>query len=227
MFPCPGSVVTANDPITSPRTAYARSKADAERCARRHQEAGSPVVIVYPASVQGPHDPTVVAGVRTGPHVIATALRTGRVLVTEGGLAYTDVRDLAAVLGATMKPGLGPRRFLFGGTYLTHADYRDLLCDLTGRELEAVRVPGVLLRLTGRIGDLRHRLFGTWVELDSEAASVLTRCVPLDDSAVRREFGIEPMSVRESFRDLLEWMFDEGLLDSAEVGTLSNRVTSP
>ena len=223
MFPCPGSVITTDDPVTQPRAPYSRSKADAERIARRLQGAGSPVVIVYPASVQGPNDPTVVGGVRTGPHVIANALRTGRVLVTEGGLAYTDARDLAAVLSATMEPGRGPRRYLFGGSYLTHAEYYDLLCELTGRELKADRLPGWLLRALGHIGDLRHRLFGTWVELDSEAAWVLTRCVPLDDSAVKRDFGIEPMPARESFEDLLRWMFEVGFLDAANVGRLARR----
>ena len=222
IFPCPGPVMTADDPVTSPRAPYSRSKADAERVARRHQEAGAPVVTVYPASVQGPHDPTVGAGVRTGPHVIANALRTGRVLVTEGGLSYTDVRDLAAVLSATFVPGLGPRRYLFGGSFLGHAEYRELLCELTGRELAADRVPGPLLRLLGRIGDLRHRLFGTWVELDGEAAWVLTRCVPVDQSAVEREFGITPMPARRSFEDLLRWMHESGLLEAEHVGKLAS-----
>jgi UDP-glucose 4-epimerase len=221
MFPSPGHVMRTDDPVTAPRAPYARSKADAERVARRLQDEGAPVVTVYPGSMQGPHDPTVASGVRNGPHNTAMALRTGRVLVTEGGLVYTDARDLAGVLAALMKPNLGPRRYLFGGSYLTHAEYHALLCDLTGRALKADRFPGALLRLMGWIGDLRHRVFGTWVELDGEAAWVLTRTVPLDDAAVRQDFGIEPMPARESFRDLLRWMFEIGMLDATHVGALA------
>ena len=224
LFPCPGDRMTADAPVTTPRAAYARSKADAERIARRHQDANAPVVTVYPASVQGPHDPTVVNGTsQTGPAIIARAVRAGRVLVTEGGLAYTDARDLAAVLSAAMQPGLGPRRYLFGGSFLSHQAYYDLLCELTGRELKADRLPGWLLRAMGHVGDLRQRWFGTNAELHSEAAWVLTRSVPLDDSAVRKDFGIEPMSARESFKDLLHWMLEAGLLDATQAGRVASR----
>ena len=222
MFPCAGERMTADSPVTEPTAAYARSKAEAERIARSHQEAGAPVVTVYPASVQGPYDPTVVAGTsQTGPAIIARAVRSGRVLVTEGGLAYTDARDLAKVLGATLQPGRGPRRYLFGGAFLTHQAYYDLLCELTGRDLKADRLPGWLLRAIGRIGDLRMRWFGANAELHGEAAWVLTRSVPLDDSAVREEFGIEPMPARESFADLLRWMHEVGMLEGEHVGVIA------
>ena len=225
MFPAPGPLMRSDDPVVTPLATYARTKADAENIARRLQGEGAPVVTVYPASVQGPHDPTVVAGARTGPHIIATTLREGRVLVTEGGLAYTDARDLARLLEAVLRPDLGPRRFLFGGRFLTHAEYHSLLCELTGRALKADRIPGTLLRLLGRFGDLRHRLFGTWVELDGEAAWVLTRSVPLDDEAARRDLNIEPMPARNSFRDLLRWMLEAGVLEAEHVGRVAREET--
>jgi hypothetical protein len=103
-----------------------------------------------------------------------------------------------------------------------HADYHRILCELTGRPLRAVRVPGAVLRALGRVGDLRQRLFGSWVELDSEAALVLTRCVPMDDAATRRELGVEPRSARESFRDVLTWMADAGVLAPEHVGRLAS-----
>lgn len=222
MFPSPGEVMRGDDPVTKPSAPYARSKADAERVARALQAEGAPVVTVYPASVQGPHDPTVLQGARTGPHVLAETLRSGRVLVTEGGLAYTDVRDLAEVLVATLEPGRGPRRYPFGGPFLGHDDYHAMLCDLTGRDLRADRLPGWLLRGLGRIGDLRHRVFGTWVELDGEAAWVLTRSVPLDDEPVRRDLGIEARPIEASFEDLLRWMHGVGLLEAEHVGHLAD-----
>ncbi|MAG31616.1 MAG: hypothetical protein CL908_12080 [Deltaproteobacteria bacterium] len=227
LLPSPGPIMRAEDPVATPQSIYARTKADAERVARRLQDRGAPLVTVYPASVQGPHDPTVVTGVRTGPHTIANHVRTGRVLVTQGGLAYTDVRDLARVLESVLRPGLGPRRYPFGGPFLTHAEYHALLCEITGRPLKADRIPASVLRLLGWVGDLRQRLFGTWVELDGDAALVFTRSVPLDDTRVRNEFGIEPMSAHDSFRDLLRWMLEAGMLEADHAPRLANPATSP
>jgi nucleoside-diphosphate-sugar epimerase len=173
MFPPPGPWLRADDPVTRPRGMYAATKADAERIARGLQDGGARVAIVYPSSTHGPHDPTL----GSGPELIANTLRSGRVLVTQGGLAYTDVRDLAALLAALFAPGAHPRRIMAPSTFLPHARYHALLCELTGRRLEPLRIPGWCLRAMGRAGDLRQRLLGRPVQLTSEAAAVLTRSV--------------------------------------------------
>ena len=48
-------------PIAPGTTAYARSKAHAERYVRRLQEQGAPIRISYPAAIIGPNDPTMSA----------------------------------------------------------------------------------------------------------------------------------------------------------------------
>src|SRR5207253_1169334 len=46
----PGEPLRPDSPVTETSSAYAHSKAEAERLARRIQERGVPVTIVYPAS---------------------------------------------------------------------------------------------------------------------------------------------------------------------------------
>jgi nucleoside-diphosphate-sugar epimerase len=58
MLPSGGRALTPDSPTGHPPGPYLGSKAEAERVARRYQEAGAPVVITYPATVLGPHDPT-------------------------------------------------------------------------------------------------------------------------------------------------------------------------
>jgi nucleoside-diphosphate-sugar epimerase len=58
LLPAGGQTLTADSPPGRPPGPYLGSKAEAERVARRYQEAGAPVVITYPATVLGPHDPT-------------------------------------------------------------------------------------------------------------------------------------------------------------------------
>jgi nucleoside-diphosphate-sugar epimerase len=217
MFPPAGERLRADDPVTRPRGMYAATKADAERIARGLQDGGARVAIVYPSSTHGPHDPTL----GSGPELIANTLRSGRVLVTQGGLAYTDVRDLAALLAALFAPGERPRRIMAPSAFLPHARYHALLCELTGRALEALRIPGALLRAMGRAGDLRQRLLGRSVQLTSEAAAVLTRSVPVDDAPARERLGAEPIPLEDSFRDLLVWMHQAGVLSARCVGRLA------
>lgn len=211
-----GPVLRADDPVAEPRGIYAATKADAERVARELQRRGAPVVCVYPSSTHGPHDPTV----GSGPELIATTLRSGRVLVTEGGLAYTDVRDLAALLGALLGPGVAPPRIMAPSAFLPHDRSHALLCALTGRRLEALRIPGWLLRAVGHAGDLGQRLLGRPVRLTSEAAAVLTRSRPVDDGEARKLLGADPIPLADSFRDLLVWMYRAGVLGSYHVGRL-------
>ena len=241
LFPPSGDTMTAEDDVARPSTMYAKTKADAERIARSfqpsdqalearpvaaNQEGGTghrpgqpddqemmPLTIVYPSSVHGPHDPTF----SIGPQLVAEALDSGSVLVTEGGLATTDVRDLAAMVARIFDGGTSERRLMAPSFYVRHDHYHALLESLTGRSLAAKRIPGWLLRVFGRFGDVAQRL-GRNVQLTYEAAEVLTRSVPVDDTEARRLLGGEPITDEDSFRDLIAWMVEVGHLDAESAG---------
>jgi nucleoside-diphosphate-sugar epimerase len=217
LFPPAGPTMRADDPVTEPRAMYAATKAEAERFARRLQAEGAALTIVYPGSCHGPHDPTV----GSGPGVIANALRDGRVLVTEGGLPFTDVRDLAALFVALFEAPSRPARVMAPSFFISHERYHALLTALTGRKIQAIRLSGPVLRLMGRLGDLGQRLLGRSTQLTAEAALVLTRSVPLDDAEARRMIGAAPVSDEKSFRDLLTWMYRAGVLRADQVGSLA------
>jgi len=217
LFPPGGERMTADDEVAKPSSMYAATKADAERIAREVQ-ARLPLTIVYPAAVQGPDDPTF----SIGPQLIANALTVGRVLVTEGGLATTDVRDLAAVITAIFNGKTSQRRLMAPSFFVQHDRYHALLESLSGRSLEAQRMPGWLLRVFGRVGDVAQRL-GRSVQLTYEASEVLTRSVPVDDREARRILGHEPTGDEDSFRDLIVWMVAAGHLDAAAAGQAAAR----
>ena len=62
--PVTAATLTAGTPVGAGIGPYTRSKIAAEMVARGYQQAGSPVVITYPAVVQGPHDPHLGDSVR-------------------------------------------------------------------------------------------------------------------------------------------------------------------
>jgi dihydroflavonol-4-reductase len=219
LFPPQGPVLRASDPVSEPMSMYARTKAEAERCARALQAKGSPVVIVYPTSVLGPHDPTV----GSGPGVMAAALRSGRVLVTAGGFPYTDVRDLADLFVAVFAAPDPPPRVMATAEFLTHARYFDLLAEMTGRtDLKPLRIPAGLLRGLGRVGDLAQRWLGRSTQLTSEAALVLTRSVPAEDWDARLLLGRDPIPIQDSLRDTIAWMASAGVLGARHAGRLAH-----
>lgn len=209
LFPPRGPIQEADDPVTEPRSMYARSKASAERIARDLQADGAPVVTVYPGSIQGPHDPTF--GI--GSQIIARTLRDRRMLVTDSGRCLIDVREVADLLVALLEPGRGPRRIMCGGHYLLDDELRDLLSRISGYPIRAMRAPGWLLRGMGRCADVIAKIRGRPFTLTAEAAEVLTRSVPCNDEPGLRDPGYERLSPEQSFRDLVNWIIATGKMD--------------
>ena len=220
LFPPKGKIQSAEDEVVAPRGMYAKTKAKAEQLARDYSQQGVPIITVYPAAVHGPHDPTF----SLGPKNIADFLKSGNVLVTQGGLAYTDVRDIAVIVDAAVELKGESRRFMYGGPFLTHLELHELLTKLTGRTLKAAKVPGFILRAMGRFFDTITSLGGRPFRLTIEAADVLTRSVPCDDQSTIDALQFSPTSVEDSFRDLLIWMYKSGRLKRNQVGAIADIV---
>jgi len=209
LFPPEGDVIQADDPVKEPDSMYAKTKAQAERDARALQARGAPVVCVYPASVNGPDDPTV----GSGQEFIANGINDGKLLVTEGGLTFTDVRDLGLLIVRLLEPGKGPRRIMSTADYLSHQQIYDLMCELSGKPIDAIRMPGWLMRLIGRIADIKQKVVkGPTPDLTYETAMVLTKCVPQDDAEARAILGTDLLGADRCLRDMVHWMMAEGII---------------
>lgn len=217
VYPPAGSMLSAGDPVRDHAAAYAKSKSAAERMVRRLQETGAPIVSIYPGNVHGPLDPTLGQNAQN----VMRYLRKGFVLVTAGGLPSVDVRDLARLCVRIMEPGRGPRRYMFGGPYISNAEMAEILCRLTGRRLRRVTIPAPVLRGLGRLGDLARAVLGVQPQLSYDAAVFLTRCVPCDNSRAAAELGVTPRPAEQSVRDMLRWMYEAGVLTADDVGDLA------
>ncbi len=205
-----GGRMTVDDPVSTPATGYARSKADGERRARALQAEGAPLVLVYPSAIYGPDDPglgQVFKGLRD-------RLRYGWP-VTTGGSSCVDVRDLARILAAVMEPGRGPRRYMAGGGFLTWAEEADLVEGLVGRRVRRVPAPPVVLRAVGHVVEALQRLVPSFdYPLTHEAAVLLTEAVPCDSDATVRELGLGFRPVEETLRDSIAWLVRAGHLEA-------------
>ena len=108
---------------------YSKSKVESELHARALQEAGHPVLIVYPGGVAGPDD----LGLNVVGSYLVNILSSDVLMVgPSGGWALIDVRDIALAVARLMRPGLGPRRFLAQGDLMSFDEFNAALIEVTG-----------------------------------------------------------------------------------------------
>ena len=213
-------LVTADlPPALESRSPYTRSKALAEQLARDRQASGAPVVTIYPGGVTGPSADDSYGEVAEG---FVSMLKTGMLVVGEGGITILDVRDLAAVLVATLEPGRGPRRFMTGGQLTSMAEIGQIIRQLTGRRFPVLPTPGVMFRGLGHVSDAMRRVVPFQTVFTAEAMQALTLVRPTDDSAVHAELGITYREPAESIEASLRALHAGGWLDAKHVGLIAD-----
>jgi nucleoside-diphosphate-sugar epimerase len=216
--PPDGPVITPESRLASPRTDYGRSKLAAERYARRLQDEGAPVTIVYPGGVVGPHQPTLDAMMEG----LAGALSSAWPM-PKAGVAVIHVDDLAEALARMVEPGRGPRRFMLGGDFLRWTELADLCDDLTGVPCRRMVVPGWALVGLGSLLDALKRVRAFDYPLTRDAAEVMVTMVPTDDSATEAALGLERRSARASIEEALRCLAADGHLAPERAGRLAPR----
>jgi dihydroflavonol-4-reductase len=218
LFTPSAPVITSDlSPATHAESPYTRSKALAEELARDRQAAGAPVTIVYPGGVSGPAAGEVSGEVAEG---FISMLKGGLIPLSGGAFGIIDVRDLAAVVVATLSPGLGPRRFLAGGELLDMHEVAAALRTLTGRRMPVVPTPGIVFRGVGRMVDGIRKVVPFDTVYTAEAMDLLTQARPTDDSAVHDTLGIIYRPPIETIEAMVRALYDADRLTAKQVGLL-------
>lgn len=198
LFPPPDGVISADSPTSAGRSTYAKTKGYADRVARRLQERGAPVVVTYPSSVVGAAFHTAAGVTERGWAPIVRLRVAPRV---RAGMQMVDVRDVADVHTALMRPGRGPRRYVCGGVMLTFDEMIDALEAGLGRPVRRVPLPPAALLAVGRLSDAVGRYAPLGDGLSYEAALLLTSATPTDDRATTDDLGLYWRSPRQAIID--------------------------
>lgn len=196
LFPPPGPVIGPDTPTAAGKSAYAKTKGYADRAARRLQNEGAPIVITYPSSVVGPAYMTAPGITEQG---WATILRTGVApRLRHAGMMMVDVRDIADVHVASMRPGCGPKRYVCGGIMLSLDEMISALETGSGRHIRRIPMTATMFRAMGRIADAVGGLLPLGAGFSFEAAQLITSAIPTDDSRTIAELGVTWHSPREA-----------------------------
>jgi dihydroflavonol-4-reductase len=210
-------LLTPQSPVAPATNAYAESKAAGERYARELQDAGHPVVCVYPGGVLGPDDPGLSEAMRG-----ALIWRHLSMADIDSGYLLIDVRDVAAIIAAALKPGLGAKRYLAGHHYLRWRELGRLVAEVTGRPVLLPPMPGSLLRTLGRLGDVVQHVIPFSFPLSYEAMDIATRMVPMDDRVTVEELGMTFHEPVDTLRDTYLWLYESGRLSAWWVPALAD-----
>lgn len=198
LFPAETELIGPDTAPTDGRSAYARTKAAGARIARGFQDAGAPVVVLYPSGIVGPASGNRIGLVAEG---WSTLLKLGTSVSFDGGMALIDVRDVADLVAASMQPGMGPRRFVCGGEMLDFDEVVDIVATAAGRRVRKIPLPNRALLGIGRAVDAVSKVLPVPPVFTYEAAWLLTTAQGTDDSLALETLGRPWRSTRQALRD--------------------------
>ncbi|MDZ4765347.1 MAG: NAD-dependent epimerase/dehydratase family protein [Chloroflexota bacterium] len=208
-----GRLADERDPFDLPPDLfpYGYSKWLAEGVARAAAAAGQDVVIVNPVVVLGPGDLNVISG--------AFVLKIHRYRwlfpVTSGGVAVTDVRDVARWHVAAAARGVSGERYLLGTANLFYPAWYALIADAIGVARPGIPVPAWLLPpLAGLIDTLKAR--GIQLPIDGDQARLGAKMLYYDFNKAWTTLGAPQIDMRQSARDTFAWYAAHGYVKGAE-----------
>lgn len=211
-------------PVGTLRTPYFASKVAAERIARELQAAGAPVVTTYPGNVWGPHDP---AAGEMIPLLRGFLGNRFPFRLADAGITVTDVRWLARLHAALVRPGLGPRIVTASGHFVPFGEWFELLRGLTGRRLpQLVPSSKALSWLVGWIAD-RISLLSNRPMLYSAEKFLAAYWAGRTDDRRALELVGDPPSAAETLRHAIAWAVDAGHLPARWAGRVRLSEAAP
>lgn len=184
---------------------YGYSKVLAEAVAMEAVERGQEVVIVNPVIIMGPADLNVLSG----EFVIKIKQLGLLVPVTSGGVAVTDVRDVARWQVAAAQHGRVGERYILGTENVAYPYWFALIAEIVGASRPRFRVPNFLLPTLANAIDLLRRL-GISLPVDGNQIRLGGKNIFFDFSKTWEELGKPQIDMRQSVEDTYEWYRDHG-----------------
>jgi dihydroflavonol-4-reductase len=204
-----GSPADESVPFNLPpeRFPYGYSKWLAEEAAREAAAGGQEVVIVNPVIVMGPGDLNMISG-----SFLKEVKRFGWLTaVTPGGVAVTDVRDVARWHVAAAERGRSGERYLLGTANYRSREWLDRVAEVVGASRPRLVIPGFALPVAASVIDAARAL-GIHTPVDSNQARLGARNVHFDFTKAWTELGKPQVDMGQSLRDTYAWYVEHGYL---------------
>ncbi len=193
---------TAEWTVADPRLGYSRSKRAAEAlCLEAFRRDGTPVVIVNPGEVYGPHDTALI----TACNLIDFA-KSKPVLVCRGGTSIVYVDDVALAIVRALERGKPGERYILGGDNLSVRELAALCLELLGQRKTIVNVPNTILEGITRVA----RTLRLPLPYNPHVVPYATKFWFMSSAKAQRDLGVTFRPARETLAPTLAWLKDSG-----------------
>lgn len=173
---------------------YQRTKVIAEQIAVRAEDAGIPLIRLYPGVLYGPGEMTQgnLVGRLVRDHL---ARRLPGIIGPRRTWSYAYVDDVARGYVEALERGRAGRQYQLGGENVPQQRVFEIVRERTGRALP-LRVPYAMASAIGAAEELRARFTGTPPRLTRGAVDIFRHDWPLDSTDAMRDldYRITPLA---------------------------------
>jgi dihydroflavonol-4-reductase len=186
---------------------YARSKHRAEVAALEQAAAsGVDLVVVNPASVQGPG--------RSGgsARILLYALRSRRPVLVHTMISLVDIEDCTAGHIAAASRGRTGQRYLLSGATVPVADAVDLAAATTGRVVAPRWIGAGTLRSVGKTAAWLMHMVRPHSGICPALIETLLHGHRFDGSRAERDLALRYTPIEDTFARTIQWFEEQGLI---------------
>lgn len=196
-------------PIQFPFTGsfYAWSKAASEQLmTEASQQPDRHVIILNPTFLIGAYDTRPSSG-----RMMLMGYKRSLMVVPKGGKNFVAARDVAVSTVNALSMGNNGERYLLAGTGLSFKEFYSIQKTVANYKQYLVEMPGFLLLLLGKIGDLL-RFIGIKTDICSMNVRQLMIREYYSNDKSRRELGLPQTSIEIAVQEAIDWFKSRGML---------------
>jgi len=189
---------------------YERTKAQADRRARRAIAEGAPLNVVYPGVIYGPGEMT--EGNIVVHHVLDLLHRKlpGLLGSPDRRWNYVFVDDVARGVSLTLEKGAPGGRYVLGGENVRLADFYALVERLSGVPVPRRRIPDGIAKAAGALQKGWAGLSGGTPKLTPDLVEIYGHDWAYRSDRAVRELGYAARPLEQGLRETLTWLEESG-----------------
>ncbi len=187
---------------------YGYSKVLAEAVAQEFVAQGLDVVIVNPTVVIGAGDLNMISGT----YITQVAQWQWLVPKTSGGIAVTDVRDVAQGHLSAVKKGKTGERYILNTANYSNDEWFSLIAECVGVAPPILPTPNRLIPLVTKIINILRRI-GIQTPINADQVRLGAKFVHFDASKAHRDLHQPQIGMRQSVQETVAWYRHMGIIE--------------